>query len=566
MEELALNTVERSPDSSATTSIRLSSYRLPPSAVWERNSTFSPSGSITGNRWAFSPRSTPKVGRVDDSPVRGPGATATLLDRRQRLDRPPRCGDPLQVRPTDERDVAAIGRPERIHGSFRAFEKPRRRARQRADPQPTNAILPQRHQSHLGTIRRQRQAIAEIEGCPFGRQDRTLDHGLRYFFLGEPQRTENDGCHRGQGSQHPRELRRGSRLLFCWGHGSEGAQQCRSLATRLVSRQRDSGLADVPQSRLGIPIETTRQQCASRLWNRSRKGLTVDLVPEHRRQGVGDRVAFEEALAGQHLPQHDSESPDVGSPIGLEPFGLLRAHVGRGAQQHAGSGHLRGERRGHGQALTRRTCALRLERLREPEIQHLDLAVWSDLDVGGLQVPMDDALLVGRLQRLGDLQRDGHGLVYRQRTASQPLGQIFAGSQFHDEEVDGRARGLEGVRAWSSRAWGRKGLGAWVLGPGSWACPLPGAHKGRPYIRIGPLGVLKGIDGRYVGVVEGGEDLGFALEAGEALWIGGHRFGQHLDRDLSAQLRVVGKVDLTHATFTKLGGDLEMGKIRSNHQ
>ena len=44
--------------------------------------------------------------------------------------------------------------------------------------------------------------------------------------------------------------------------------------------------------------------------------------------------------------------------------------------------------------------------LGEAEVEDLDLAVRRQLDVGGLEVAVDDALLVGALERLGDLLRD----------------------------------------------------------------------------------------------------------------------------------------------------------------
>ena len=45
----------------------------------------------------------------------------------------------------------------------------------------------------------------------------------------------------------------------------------------------------------------------------------------------------------------------------------------------------------------------RVESLGESEVQHLHGAVGSDLDVGGLQVAMDDAQVVRGCQRVGDL-------------------------------------------------------------------------------------------------------------------------------------------------------------------
>ena len=43
---------------------------------------------------------------------------------------------------------------------------------------------------------------------------------------------------------------------------------------------------------------------------------------------------------------------------------------------------------------------------------------WCDLDVGRLEIAMDDALLVRRFEGVGDLPRDGERVVHRQRLAA----------------------------------------------------------------------------------------------------------------------------------------------------
>ena len=48
----------------------------------------------------------------------------------------------------------------------------------------------------------------------------------------------------------------------------------------------------------------------------------------------------------------------------------------------------------------------RLERFRQTEVQHLHGAIGAQLDVGGLQVAMNDAALVGGFEGVGDLPRD----------------------------------------------------------------------------------------------------------------------------------------------------------------
>ena len=59
------------------------------------------------------------------------------------------------------------------------------------------------------------------------------------------------------------------------------------------------------------------------------------------------------------------------------------------------------------------------------------------------------------------------------------------------------------------------------------------------------FGFFKPVDMPDVGVIEAGEDLGFALEAGQAVGVGRERFREHLERHLPVELRVAGAVDLT---------------------
>ena len=55
------------------------------------------------------------------------------------------------------------------------------------------------------------------------------------------------------------------------------------------------------------------------------------------------------------------------------------------------------------------------ERFRQAEVEHLHGAVVAHLDVGGLQIAMDDALLVRGFERFCDLLRDRERLVERNR-------------------------------------------------------------------------------------------------------------------------------------------------------
>ena len=109
-------------------------------------------------------------------------------------------------------------------------------------------------------------------------------------------------------------------------------------------------------------------------------------------------------------------------------------------------------------AATRRRSR-RVHRLGQAEVEHLHEAIGGDLDVGGLQIAMDDAALVRRLERLGDLPRDRQRLGERHaRRRATALGDAVsvALDQLHDQRVDAvvllRARRSCAMLGWLSDA------------------------------------------------------------------------------------------------------------------
>ena len=138
---------------------------------------------------------------------------------------------------------------------------------------------------------------------------------------------------------------------------------------------------------------------------------------------------------------------------------------------------------------------------------------------------MDDALLVRLLEGFGDLLRDLEGLADRDRPALQALGEVLAGGELHGEEVSGRP--------------------------------------------VGERRALEAVDVGDARVVEGGEDLRLALEAGQPIGIGGEGLGKQLDRDVAAELRVRGPVHLAHPPGAEGRNDLvgpEPGAGADRHQ
>jgi hypothetical protein len=76
-----------------------------------------------------------------------------------------------------------------------------------------------------------------------------------------------------------------------------------------------------------------------------------------------------------------------------------------------------------------------IERLGKTEIEHLDLAVASDLNIRGLEVAVHDAPPVGGLKRLGDLPRDPNRVANRQRAALEAFGQRRPRNVLQHEEA-----------------------------------------------------------------------------------------------------------------------------------
>ena len=140
------------------------------------------------------------------------------------------------------------------------------------------------------------------------------------------------------------------------------------------------------------------------------------------------------------------------------------------------------------------------DRLRQTEVEHLHGAVGADLDVGGLQIAMDDALLVRGFERLGDLAGDGQGVgkIGDRDPRAMMRGQILALDQLHHERRDA-ARLLEAV------------------------------------------------DRGDVRMIQRREHFGFALEPRQPIRVAGHRGRQHLDRDRPLQVAVGRAIHLAHA-------------------
>ena len=150
--------------------------------------------------------------------------------------------------------------------------------------------------------------------------------------------------------------------------------------------------------------------------------------------------------------------------------------------------------------------ARRLGELGQAEVQHLHRAVVAHLDVGRLEIAVNDAALVRGFQRLGNLSRDRQGFIDRDRALCDAIRERHPLDQLHHQR-------LHAVR------------------------------------------LLEAVDGGDVRMIERGEHLGLPLKSPEPLRIGREHRRQHLDRDLTLQPGVRRAIHLAHSADTEWRDD-----------
>ena len=157
-----------------------------------------------------------------------------------------------------------------------------------------------------------------------------------------------------------------------------------------------------------------------------------------------------------------------------------------------------------------------VECLGQAKVQHLHGPVRPQLDVGRLQIPVDDALFVRGFQRLRDLLGDRQRLVHRNRS----LGDAVSQRRPLDQLQDQRLRAV----------------------------------------------LLQAVDACDAGVVQAGQNLRLSLKAGQSVGISRECLGEDLERDLAVELRVGRLVDLAHAALADEGGHPVMGHLGADFQ
>ena len=424
--------------------------------------------------------------------------------------------------PGEEADGLAVGRPEGELDALGPGQHPGGRRLERARPQHRGRVLGRivlrsglgnGPEHDLAAVGRHDRPAPEVEAPTVGRIDHEPASGRprrrRPPKLGDRERHRDAPQDDRDGGPGPPLLPSSLALRFGRDRGLGARAFSRGASSGEHVLQLEPGRSDVGQPRARVLAQAPAQEPAHCRRRRLRQRVEVGLLRHDGGDHVGDGVPGEERPAGQHLPQQHAEGPHVGPLVDRLAPRLLGRHVGRGAQDHprdrsrvGEGGRLREGRRArvHARRLAR-------PRLGEAEVEDLYLALGRQLHIRRLEVPVDDALVVGLLERLRDLLGDLEGLVDGDRAPREPLLEVLPLDELEGEE----------------------GL---------------------------PVGLLEPVDRGDVRVVEGGEEVGLALEAPQALFVLRHLGRQHLDRDVPVEVRVGGAVDLAHPPGPESRGDL----------
>ena len=142
--------------------------------------------------------------------------------------------------------------------------------------------------------------------------------------------------------------------------------------------------------RVRILLETATQQSPDARRRCSRQRAPSPVRARGSAAIVSETVSPSNGLAaGEHLVQHAAERPDVGALVDRFAARLFGAHVRRGAENHA----RRVSRRPSSSATADgRRVESATDGFGQTEVEHLHRRRRRELDVGRLQIAVDDAL------------------------------------------------------------------------------------------------------------------------------------------------------------------------------
>ena len=204
------------------------------------------------------------------------------------------------------------------------------------------------------------------------------------------------------------------------------------LDTHEHAFHRETYIANVAQSALHVFLETELQSEAECRWCTRWQRAEIRLRAEHRGERVRKIFAFEGTPADEHLVEHGAEGPNIRALVDVLSFCLLRAHIRGRSQDHTDPSSIPRDGGGRRAAGIGRVLH---EGLGQAEVQDFDLAVRRQLDVGRLQVTMNDPALVRFLQGVRNLVGDVARLFDGNGSKCDPLSERLSLDELENEVV-----------------------------------------------------------------------------------------------------------------------------------
>ena len=169
----------------------------------------------------------------------------------------------------------------------------------------------------------------------------------------------------------------------------------------------------------GVLLEAPPDDAVEARWER-RVDLreVLRLCVKDGADGVGGRRALKRPPAGQHLVEHCAEREHIGALIDREAAQLLRRHVANRSEH-------RSRRRASDRWRHRRERSRIDLLLCQPKIEDFGSTGGGDEDVLGLEIAVDDPLLVRRREAMRKLQGIVDGLALLEAVRER-RGQAFA--------------------------------------------------------------------------------------------------------------------------------------------
>jgi hypothetical protein len=227
----------------------------------------------------------------------------------------------------------------------------------------------------------------------------------------------------------------------------------------------------------------------------------------------GRRIPGEWRPSRRHLVEYGTEAEQIRPGVELFTARLLRRHEGHSADRCPGNREMflrdgGGRQGGRGGPLPLR--------FRQTEIENFCLAALRDEDVRRLDVAMNDLLLMRRVERVGNLNRQFEQVWHREGLAGNPVLQRAPFEQLHRDEPR--------------------------------------------------LVVLADVVNRAdIRMVQRGRCARFALKALQCLRVTGCRGRQKLQGDLASQPSVLGGIYDAHASLAEFGNDPVVRNERPYH-